>query len=81
MNRDDFIRWAREAMEQAIRDAAAAKPALRGTVPYTKKQLAILERYRSKMAAAGGAFPEWWEYTSAWDLSNIAVKAVQEFKP
>ena len=69
---------AREAMEQAIRDATPAKPKAR---KLTKRQQDILIRYRKEMADAGGMLPEWWEYTSAWDLSNIAIKAVEEFKP
>lgn len=69
---------AREAMEQAIRDATPAKPKAR---ELTKRQQEILTHYRKEMADAGGMFPEWWEYTSAWDLSNIAIKAVEEFKP
>jgi hypothetical protein len=69
---------ARHAMEEAIRDAMPAKPQ---PIKLTKRQQEILKRYRKDMTEAGGMFPTWWEHTSAWDLSNIAIKAVEEFKP
>lgn len=71
---------AREAMEQAIRDKVVATDHIKSQ-PYTKKQLAIIERFRKEMVAAGGLLPFWWENTSARDLSAAAIKAVQEFKP
>jgi hypothetical protein len=71
---------AREAMEQAIRDKVVATNHIKSQ-PYTKKQLAIIERFRKEMVAAGGLLPFWWENTSARDLSAAAIKAVQEYKP
>jgi hypothetical protein len=72
---------AREAMERAISEAKAAQPNTAGAKPYTKKQLEILERFRKEMTDAGGLFPNWWVNTSAWDLSEAAIKAVREFRP
>ncbi len=69
---------AREAMEEAIRQAVPAKPQ---PIKLTKRQQEILIRYRKEMTEAGGLFPTWWEHTSAWDLSQAAIKAVEEFKP
>lgn len=71
---------AREAMEEAIRKAAPASNHAK-TIPYTKKQLAILARFREEMSAAGGLLPEWWEHTSPYELSKVAVEAVRNFKP
>ena len=72
---------AREAMEHAISEAKAAQPNNAGAKPYTKKQLKILERFSKEMTDAGGLFPDWWAHTSAWDLSEAAIKAVCEFRP
>ena len=71
---------AREAMEQAIRDKVVATNHIKSQ-PYTKKQLAIIERFRKEMSDAGGLLPTWWENTSARDLSVAAIKAVQEYRP
>lgn len=71
---------ARDAMESAMRKMATAAPQLGNTL-YTKKQLAILERYRTEMAAAGGLFPIWWQHTSAHDMSQAAIEAVRGYRP
>ena len=71
---------AREAMEDAIRQRVISKEHIKN-VPYTKKQLAILKRFRKEMSDAGGLLPHWWQHTSAYELSEAAIKAVQEFKP
>lgn len=70
---------AHKAIEQAIQDAATAKP--RGPTPYTKKQLAIIERYRAEMVEAGGLLPEWWQHTSTWDIAKAGIDAVRRYKP
>lgn len=70
---------AHKAMEQAIRDAAPAKhTALKR---YTKKQLAIIKRYRAEMVEAGGLLPDWWMHTSPWDIADAGINAVKNFKP
>lgn len=71
---------AREAMEQAIRDKVVATDHIKSQ-RYTKKQLAIIERFRKEMVAAGGLLPSWWEQTSAYEISEAAIKAVQEYRP
>lgn len=71
---------AREAMEDAIRQRVISTEHIKN-VPYTKKQLAILKRFRKEMSDAGGLLPNWWQHTSAYELSEAAIKAVQEFKP
>lgn len=71
---------ARQAIEDEIVKAAVATPHT-ATIPYTRKQLAIIERYRAEMAATGAMLPQWWTHTSARDLSWVAVRAVQEFAP
>lgn len=70
---------ARQAMEDAIRARAPATPRPE-SIPYTKKQRAIIERYRAEMAEAGGNLPYWWQHTSAYELSEAAIKAVREWK-
>lgn len=71
---------ARDAMEAAMRKMAVAAPQL-GNRPYTKKQLAIIERYRAEMAEAGGLFPNWWQHTSAHDIAQTAIDAVRGHRP
>jgi hypothetical protein len=71
---------AREAMEQAIRDKIVATNHIKSR-PYTKKQLAIIERFRKEMSDAGGFLPTWWENASVYEISEAAIKAVQEYKP
>lgn len=71
---------AREAMEDAIRQRVISTEHIKN-VPYTKKQLAILKRFRKEMSDAGGLWPNWWQHTSSYELSEAAIKAVQEYKP
>ena len=71
---------AREAMEQAIRDKVVATNHIKSQ-PYTKKQLAIIERFRKEMSDAGGLLPTWWDHASAYEISEAAIKAVQEYRP
>lgn len=71
---------AREAMEQAIREKIVATNHIK-TQPYTKKQLAIIERFRKEMSDAGGLLPTWWDHASAYEISEAAIKAVQEYRP
>jgi hypothetical protein len=70
---------AHKAMEQAIRDATPSRPHI--PTPYTKKQIAIIERYRKEMVEAGGLLPEWWQHTSTWDIAKAGIDAVRNFKP
>lgn len=71
---------AREAMEEAIRKKVPASNHQK-SIPYTKKQLDIISRFREEMSAAGGLLPEWWEHTSAHELSRVAINAVKEYRP
>ena len=71
---------AREAMEQAIREKIVATNHIKSQ-PYTKKQLAIIERFRKEMSDAGGLLPTWWENASVYEISEAAIKAVQEYRP
>ena len=70
---------ARHAIEEAIREAAPAKPAMPRI--YTAKQMGIITRYRAEMAAAGGNLPEWWSVTSPQDIADAAIKALENWKP
>ena len=60
---------------------AIAAPQLGSPVLYTKKQLAIIERYRAEMAAAGGMFPIWWQHKSSTEIAQAAIEAVRGYKP
>ena len=71
---------ARHAMEDAIRERVIATEHI-NKVPYTKKQLAILKRFRKEMSDAGGLLPNWWDHASSYELSEAAIKAVQEYRP
>ena len=83
----DTIGWeaaallARDAMEAAMQKMATAAPQLGNRVLYTKKQLAIIERYRTEMAAAGGMFPSWWQHKAPHEISQAALEAVRGYKP
>ncbi len=68
---------AREAMEKAMLDAAKATPAL-NPKPYTKKQLAAIEKFRSDM---GGMRPEYWQYATPYQIAEAAMQAVKEHRP
>jgi pyruvate kinase len=63
---------ARTAMEEAIRQAATYRPS--GPIPYTKKQLAIIEKFKVDM---GIYKPLWWEQTSARDIVQAGIDAVR----
>ena len=70
---------AQHAIEEAIREAAPAKPSEPRV--YTKKQQEIIKRYRAEMAAAGGNLPEWWAITSPRDIAKAAIEAVKNWRP
>jgi len=70
---------AREAMEKAIQEKSVARP--HQSLPYTRRQVVIINRFRKEMKEAGGLLPHWWEHTSAYELSEAAVKAVEEYRP
>lgn len=69
---------ARDAMEEAIRQQAIARPQL-GVTPYTRKQLQLIERFRADMAAAGGFAPTHWTHSSAGDIAQAGIEAVRRF--
>jgi hypothetical protein len=62
---------AREAMEESIRQAATYRPS--APIPYTKKQLAIIEQFKVDMQMH---VPTWWEQTSARDIVQAGIDAV-----
>jgi len=62
---------ARTAMEDAIRQAATYRP--QTARPYTKKQLACIERFKAEM---GMAYPTWWAESSARDIVQAGIDAV-----
>ena len=68
---------AKVAMEEKLRDMGRMHPM--GTLtPYTKKQLAAIERFKSEM---GGMYPSHWTERSAYEISRAAMDAVMGFKP
>jgi len=67
---------ARKAMEQAIHEKSRMRPS--ALQPYTKKQLAAIERFKAEM---GGMFPSHWTENSAYEISEAAMKAVLEYRP
>lgn len=70
---------ARVAMERAITEAAQDRPQL-SQVPYTKRQLALIEEYRQRMAEAGIAVPIWWQHSSPNKISQAAIDAVKKWR-
>ena len=67
---------ARNAMALAIRDASIAKPSEGELKPYTKTQLAIIEKFRKDMSDAGGLVPVWWNHKAPDDIADAGIKAV-----
>jgi hypothetical protein len=61
----------RDAMEDAIRQAATYRPS--APIPYTKKQLAIIEQFKVDM---GFHVPTWWQATSARDIVRAGLDAI-----
>lgn len=72
---------ARDAMEAEIKRAAQCVPDVGRVRPYTKKQLAIIDRFRAEMLEAGAQLPEWWRFTSDIEISQAAIEAVRSYKP
>jgi len=70
---------AKEEIIKKISKSAIALPA--DGKKYTKKQLAIIERFRQEMAEAGGHLPTWWEHKSAHEIAQIAIDAVENYRP
>lgn len=68
---------AQEAMEKDMLDAAKATPHT-SVKPYTKKQLALIEKFKSDM---GDMRPAYWKYASPYEIAEAAVKAVKEYRP
>ncbi len=66
---------AMKAMTEAMCRRAVATPGQ--PVPYTKKQLAIIERFRAEMSAAGGLLPDFWQHASAEQIAQAGVDAVR----
>lgn len=67
----------RLAVEAEINSMASARPGPQ-TVPYTKKQQAVLERFRAEMEAVGGMLPTWWQHSSAHEISEAAAKVLRK---
>lgn len=70
---------AKQAMVDAILKASAATLDVQDGRPFTQKQKRIIKRFRAEMAAAGGILPVWWVHTSAEDVANAAIKAVEDW--
>ncbi len=67
-----------QAMEEAMTAAAMARPQPAMGVLMTPQQMAIINRYRAEMAAAGAHFPHWWTNTSAADIARAGIEAVRQ---
>jgi hypothetical protein len=62
---------ARAAMEDAIRQAATYRPS--APIPYTKKQLKLIDKFKIEM---GMLYPTWWEQTSAREIVQAGLDAI-----
>lgn len=69
---------ARVAMEDAIRKQSVS---VTDTFEYTSKQKAIIEKFKSDMAAAGALMPRWWQEASPHEISKAAIEAVERYAP
>jgi len=65
------------AMEQAILESAKSKPQS-SSVPWTEKQVKLIEKFRSDMAAAGAFIPSYWTNSTAYEIAQAGIKAVEE---
>lgn len=70
---------ARDVMVDAMKKRAVAVPS--DPVPYTKKQQAIIKRFRKEMSDSGGLLPSFWQHASPFDIADAAIKALEEWKP
>ena len=68
---------AKVEIEDKLRDLARMRP-MGTSIPYTKKQLALIAKFRADM---GGMYPSHWTENSAHEISEAAIKAVMEVKP
>lgn len=67
---------ARLAMVEAMRKASPAR-AQEGVIsPYTKRQKALIEKFRQDMADAGGLVPPFWQYVSLEEIAQAGIDAV-----
>jgi hypothetical protein len=71
---------ARHAMEQAIHEAAKARPQLGTATAYTKKQLKVIEDCRQRMAEAGILMPLHWQHSTAYEISQAAIEAIKNWR-
>jgi hypothetical protein len=67
---------AKDAMTEAIRKASVMRPSM--PKPYTKKQLAAIERFKAEM---GGMFPMWWTENMPYEIADAGIKALLNWKP
>ena len=67
---------AKQPMEEAIREACKMRPST--PQPYTKKQMALIDKFRQDM---GGMMPSWWTEQSSYEISAAAMKAVMGYRP
>lgn len=72
---------ARVAMEAEIKRASQCVPDVGRVNPHTKKQLAIIDRFRAEMLEAGAQLPDWWRFTSDIEISQAAIEAVRSYRP
>lgn len=70
---------AMHAMECAIAAASVASPSMGRITPYTKAQLALVERFRADTAAAGGLVPSYWQHSTAREIAQAGIDAVRAF--
>lgn len=68
-----------KAMEDAIIEASIAQPHAAAR-PYTKRQQALVEKFRADMAAAGAMVPQWWEHKPAHQIVQAGIDAVRNWK-
>lgn len=67
---------ARVAMEEKIREMAKMRP--QTPIPYTKKQLKAIEKFREEM---GGMFPSWWTENASYEIAQAGIDAVRNYRP
>jgi len=70
---------AKDEMARQISEAAIPLPV--DGKKYTKKQLSIIERFRKEIAKANGNLPTWFAHKSAHEIAQVAIDAVENYRP
>lgn len=64
------------SMEQAILEKAKSAP--KPQPEWTEEQKKLIEKFRDDMAKTGALIPEYWTSSTAYEIAQAGIKAVEE---